>query len=75
MLYRTAAAFLNHAESHGWVPYPNLPVRDLEFINPMGMAAKYVSPQNAEQSAISSISTAMLKQGSLADAVASGAAN
>jgi integrase len=34
MLYRTAAAFLNHAEAHGWVPLPLLPRKGLAVIAP-----------------------------------------
>ncbi len=34
MLYRTAAAFLNHAEAHGWIPLPLLPRKGLAVIAP-----------------------------------------
>lgn len=34
MLYRTAAAFLNHAEAHGWMPLPLLPRKGLAVIAP-----------------------------------------
>ena len=34
MLYRTAAAFLNHAEAHGWIPLPLLPRKGLALIAP-----------------------------------------
>ena len=34
MLYRTASAFLNHAEAHGWIPLPLLPRKGLAVIAP-----------------------------------------
>jgi integrase len=34
MLYRTCAAFLNHAEAHGWIPLPLLPRKGLTVIAP-----------------------------------------
>jgi integrase len=34
MLYRTASAFLNHAEAHGWIDRPLLPRKGLSVIAP-----------------------------------------
>jgi integrase len=34
MLYRTASAFLNHAEAHGWIPLPLLPRKGASIIAP-----------------------------------------
>ena len=34
MLYRTASAFLNHAEAHEWIPLPLLPRKGLAVIAP-----------------------------------------
>ena len=34
MLYRTASAFLNHAEAHGWIAAPLLPRKGLAVIAP-----------------------------------------
>ena len=34
MLYRTSAAFLNHAEAHGWIPLPLLPRKGVAVIAP-----------------------------------------
>jgi integrase len=33
-VYRTCAAFLNHAEAHGWIPLPLLPRKGLAVIAP-----------------------------------------
>jgi integrase len=42
MLYRTCAAFLNHAEAHGWVPLPLLPRKGAAIIAPMAPARERV---------------------------------
>jgi integrase len=34
MLYRTCAAFLSHAEAHGWIPLPLLPRKGASIIAP-----------------------------------------
>jgi integrase len=47
MLYRTCAAFLNHAEAHGWIPLPLLPRKGASIIAPQ-VAARERTLTDAE---------------------------
>jgi integrase len=42
MLYRTVAAFLGHAEAHGWIPLPLLPRKGAALIAPPGEARERI---------------------------------
>jgi integrase len=51
MLYRTAAAFLNHAEAHGWIPLPLLPRKGAAVVAP-AVGAREHTLSDAELRAI-----------------------
>jgi integrase len=51
MLYRTSAAFLNHAEAHGWISVPLLPRKGLAAIAPP-VAARERTLSDAELCAV-----------------------